>query len=99
MHIFEMPGDERCTDDSETRMSPRCLFVSVTMFIKLDEAAVSVCPEYRRDDDEFIPPGAKHLKGTALFTSQSIYLHSGGVEHNETPCSLFLDTGGSPNSL
>jgi hypothetical protein len=49
MHIFEMPGDERCTDDSETRMSPRCLFVSVTMFIKLDEAAVSVCPEYRRE--------------------------------------------------
>jgi hypothetical protein len=26
----------------------------------------------RDDDDEFIPPGAKHLKGTALFTSQSI---------------------------
>jgi hypothetical protein len=23
--------------------------VSVTMFIKLDEAAVSVCPEYRRE--------------------------------------------------
>ena len=25
------------------------------------------------DDDEFIPPGAKHLKGTALFTSQSVH--------------------------
>ena len=25
------------------------------------------------DDDEFIPPGAKHLKGTALCTSQSIH--------------------------
>ena len=25
------------------------------------------------DDDEFIPPGAKHLKGTARFTSQSVH--------------------------
>jgi hypothetical protein len=25
------------------------------------------------DDDEFIPPGAKHLKGTVLFTSQSVH--------------------------
>jgi hypothetical protein len=34
---------------------------------------VSAGAEEEEEEEEIIPPGAKHLKGTALFTSQGIY--------------------------
>lgn len=51
-----------------------------------------------RNDDEFIPPGAKHLRGTALLL-QKVYLHPGGVERNETLCSFSLITESPSNSV
>ena len=32
-----------------------------------------VSPTPHDDDDEFVLPGAKHLRGTALFASQIVY--------------------------
>jgi hypothetical protein len=42
------------------------------------------------DDDEFIPPGAKHLKGTALFTSQGIYTAGLNITRLHAHCSSTL---------
>ena len=72
---FEVRRENTCAEDL-LEYAPAVMAIVQKLdlaFIDLERTGKWRKLRVHDDDDEFIPPGAKHLKGTALCTSQSIH--------------------------